>query len=204
MEKYSNRVMLEHCLKAMAILDIIVQPKEDAWLRLVNGYRFPGGSRYVIDNGSGDNLIVIFTENETLLKGFDHENELNQFAADEWNVSFFTHMFANIPDGLMNLLEDEEKEETTFCMWCSKDSGQWLQNETEGNDGGAAYLLKYICQNAKEWCDWAEEYYEISPDPDLVAEIYKGGAVTEELIGKLNPKGNMTEILEEIAETIPG
>lgn len=66
----------------MTVLDIAIQSKDKAWLRLINCYAIEEGCKYVIDNGS-DNLTIFITNNGSFMKGFYHENEQNQFAADE-------------------------------------------------------------------------------------------------------------------------
>ena len=72
-------------LDALLVIDEYrTDPSED-WLRLVIKTEENYGLRYLIDNGSGDSLDVILTDKMILIKGFDHENSLSQFAADEWN-----------------------------------------------------------------------------------------------------------------------
>lgn len=197
--EYITIEKLRQCLHAMAALDIILLPEEENWLRLVHACTIPGGFVYVIDNGSGDSLTVFSTENGTLLKGFDHENELNQFAADEWDDAFFEHMFSDMPDDLMALMDKDERDNTTFCMWCTDDSDQWIQNETPEHSGGRGYLLQYICQSAEEWCEWAENYYDASLDVDAVNEVYKGNPVTGAIIEAINPERDAEDALQEIA-----
>lgn len=197
--EYITREKLRQCLHAMAALDIILLPEEEDWLRLVHACTIPKGRIYVIDNGSGDTLTVFFTESGTLIKGFDHENELNQFAADEWDDTFFEYMFADMPDDLMALMNKDERDNTTFCMWCTDGSNQWIQNEAPENSGGRGYLLQYICQTAQQWCEWAEDYYDISLDVDAVDEIYKGSPVTGAIIEAINPERDVEDALQEIA-----
>lgn len=192
---------LKNYLKAMAILDMIMVPKEDDWLRLVNFYKTDTEYGYILDSGSGDKLTVCFVAKGAIIIGFDHENELNQFAADEWDSNFIEHTYANVPEEFIQLFSDEEKDETTFCMW-SIDGTNWIQNEVEGNDGGKEYLLGYICQDTKSWCDWAEEYYDTVVDSGLVQKVYQGKIPEKEDIIKLNPDCNVEEVLEEIAGLI--
>lgn len=72
-------------LDALLVIDeYLTDPSED-WLRLVIKTEEDYGVRYFIDNGSGDSLDVILTDKMILMKGFDHESSLSQFAADEWN-----------------------------------------------------------------------------------------------------------------------
>lgn len=62
MVQYISKRELERYLKAMAILDIVMISKEDAWLRLFSCSKEEKASFYMFDNGSGDNLLVMFTE----------------------------------------------------------------------------------------------------------------------------------------------
>lgn len=72
-------------LDALLVIDeYLTDPSED-WLRLVIKTEEDYGVRYLIDNGSGDSLDVILTDKMILIKGFDHESGLSQFAADEWD-----------------------------------------------------------------------------------------------------------------------
>lgn len=197
---YITAEKLKDCLKAMAVLDVIVLPEEKSWLRIINSASADGCTKYMIDNGSGDMLDIFFTEKGTLMKGFDHENEWNQFAADEWDERFFDSAYAGAPAEFMDLLSQEDIEYTTFSMWCTDHTVQWMLNETEGNDGGRKYLLGYIHQTAQEWFEWARDYYEMSLDIHVIQRIYDGNAVLEEDIRKLNPSRNAKEALQEIAK----
>lgn len=197
MTQYITIKELKNYLKAMAILDMIMVSKEDDWLRLVDFYNTDNEYGYILDNGSGDKLTVRFVAKGAIIIGFDHENELNQFAADEWDGNFIEYTYANVPEEFIQLLSDEEKDETTFCMW-SSDGTNWMQNEVEGNDGGKEYLLGYICQNAESWCAWAEEYYDIAVDLEIVQKVYQREILEKEEIIKLNPECNVEEVLDEI------
>lgn len=129
----------------------------------------------------------MFTENGVLLKGFDHENELNQFAADEWDNSFFEHIFEGLTEEFEELLDENDRDNTTFCMWCMDDTDIWTQNEIENNDGGKGFLLGYIFKTPEEWSDWAEGYYEVEIAQEVVQKVYNDDNLMEEDVMKLNP-----------------
>ena len=87
---------MKNNLEALYVLDnALTDPAKD-YLRLVRKNESDTETRYVIDNGGGDTLDVIFTPDAIVIKGFDHENSLNQFAADEWNQKIINHMFCFI------------------------------------------------------------------------------------------------------------
>ncbi len=91
--EYLSPQELSHQLKCMAVLDIIMNSEEDAWLRRVQKYSSEGEA-YCFSNGSGDEMDIFFEENGVFIRGFDHENDLNQFGADEWDDSFFAETYA--------------------------------------------------------------------------------------------------------------
>lgn len=213
MTQYITRNDLKKYLNAMAALDVVMTPKEQAWLRLINVHSLGKANAFVIDNGSGDDLVIIYTENGTLIKGFDHESEYNQFAADEWDNEFLEYMFSGLPEEFAGLLDEDSRDNTTFCMWCMDDSDMWVQNEPVKNDedddveeddddddGGKDYLLGYIRRTPEEWCDWAKEYYEAEIASDVVKKVYNGEPLTEEDVVKLNPERNAKDVFAEIEE----
>jgi len=206
---YINKNELECCLSAMAVLDIIMMPKEDEWLRLVSFYKNGSEHGYILDNGSGDRLTVFFVPKGAMIIGFDHESDLNQLGEGRGDESFINRIYAGAPEELVSRLSGEERLETTFCMWCT-DGTNWVQNETAESDGGRAYLLGYIRQNAVEWCRWAEDYYDAwaekyydkSVHLSLVQRIYQGAGPSEAEIIGLNPCRNAQEAMKELSELL--
>lgn len=198
MVQYLTKKELEKYLKAMVILDVVMTSKKEAWLRLISLHKQEKAYTYVVDNGSGDSLTVIFTEKSVLVKGFDHENELNQFAADEWDNEFFEYTYANLPEEFTKLLDEDDRDNTTFCMWCMDDTDMWMQNETEGNDGGKSFLLGYVCKTSEDWADWAKYYYEAEIAMEVVQKVYNEEELTEEDVVKLNPGRDVKEVFEEM------
>ncbi len=206
MTQYITRTDLKKFLNAMAVLDVVMQAKEQAWLRRVNVSSIGKAPAFVLDNGSGDELVVIFTENGALIKGFDHESEYNQFAADEWDDAFFEYTFSGLPEEFAELLDEDSRDNTTFCMWCMDDTDMWVQNEQEINDededddAGKDFLLGFIRRTPEEWCDWAKDYYETEIASDVVKKVYNGEPLTEEDVVKLNPERNAKDVFAELEE----
>ncbi len=179
------------------VLDIIMVPEENSWLRLVERYASGG---YKLANGGGDEMDVLFEENGVFIKGFDHENELNQFAADEWDETFFKETYAGVPKNFLDIYKDDEcLHSMTFCMWYSFSTGCWMQNTTEGMDGGKDYLLGFICENAVQWAEWGEYYYGEDINCKVVEKVYAGQALTTDDICLLLPERDAEDALEEIA-----
>lgn len=199
--QYISKSQLKQILDKMTILDIIMCPKEEDYLRITTMQKIENGYKYIVDNGSGDSLIIFITSNGAYIKGFDHESKWNQFGADEWNEDFYEQVYKNAPSEFFELVGNEdERNETTFCMWNVDDTEKWYQNETlyDDDDGGKEFLLGYIMESAKEWCEWAEDYYEQELNMDIIKKVYNGASIDDEIISKLNETRNIKETLQEI------
>ena len=167
---------VEKLLLCMSVLDSLTLPKEEAWLRLTRFEQLADVRKYTIDNGSGDHLAFLFSETCALIKGFDHENDLNQFAAQEWDVSFFENLYSGAPADLFALLDEEERDEATFCLWTLPHIQGWFQNAVPTNDGGRDYLLGYVQHSPESWQDWAQHYYEHIPATETIQAVYSQSA----------------------------
>ena len=198
MQGKSPMHQLNGVLYPMCLLDIIMLPEEKSWLRLVQYHAENGVHNYVIDNGSGDSLMVWLIQEGVFIKGFDHENPLNQFAADTWNEAFFDHVYAGIPAHFLELMTQEQRDETTFCMWYEAKKEKWTQHRWKNQDGGEKFLLGYLMETPQEWKAWAEDYYECSIDETAVQKIYDTQMVDEESITTLNPSRDVHAVFQEI------
>lgn len=168
-------------LEAMYTLDTIMTSED--WLGIINKGISDGTAWYIIDNGAGDELTVMFTQTGIIIKGFDHENELNPFAYDICNENIFSGM----PPEMSDLFTDDEKLSTTFCTWYLYSTGKWYQNEFSDNDGGKSYLMGYIHRNAQSFTEWAEEYYDQKLNSALMEKIFNGDGLSHDEILTLNP-----------------
>ncbi|MFT8349131.1 hypothetical protein [Clostridium saccharoperbutylacetonicum] len=72
-----NTDVIKNSLISMAALDIIFS--EEEWLRVYTWYPNWDGksSLAVIDNGCGDTMHIVFSNDGCIIKGFDHESELS-------------------------------------------------------------------------------------------------------------------------------
>lgn len=186
---------LKQHLKAILTLEIILEPKK--WLRLNRVFEEDACYKFLIDDDSGNNLTIIITGDSALIKGFETANELNQFEAEEWDPAVIEKIYEGAPKDLLNA---DERDETTFCIWYSEDTGTWKQNEIDGNDGGRKRLLSRVFSTPEAWSDWAGDYYHLSPNMDAVRAIYSGLEVTQDMVHLLNPDRDAADALQEIAE----
>ena len=170
-------------LDALLVIDeYLIDPSED-WLRLVIKTEENYGLRYLIDNGSGDSLDVVFTDKMILIKGFDHESSLSQFSANEWNQDIIDGFYKELDEKYQNLYSEEQKDETTFFIWYD---GQEHQNTYQDQDGGE-WLLSYFFESFERFHEFVTDYYSITVDEDLLRKLYNQGQLSKVALEQLIP-----------------
>ncbi|WP_419886539.1 hypothetical protein [Paenibacillus sp. B-A-8] len=194
---------LKKLLKILSSLNIVLCTEE--WLRY---HRFVSEfdknvSLASIDNGSGDDLFIIFAPQGTIIKGFDHESEISPYARDEHEV--WPGIYEEVPTSLLSFLEDEaiNKDDVTFCFWRENNDLTWQKGKVEipaGAEDGSDFLLETIFGTAEDFVEFAEGYFEITLPLEIIAKVYEGAAITKEMIEALNPDGDVEKILRELTE----
>lgn len=170
-------------LEALYVLDNVLTDPAKEYLRLVRKTESDTETRFTVDNGAGDTLDVVFAQTAIVIKGFDHENSLNQFAADEWNQGIIDRMYEGLDLELVDLFSEEDRDYSTFVIWYD---GTPHQNETEGNNGGR-WLLGYASNTFEAFKKFVEGYYSRSFDEGLLNKLYENGMLSkEELDGLVN------------------
>ena len=180
-EKYMDWDYMHSSLEALFVLDNALTEPEDDDLRLIWKFETDNMIKYIVDNGAGDKLTVLFTETAVLIKGFAHENSLNQFAASEWNQGIIDMMYEGLDEKMKNMFTDDERQETTFFIWYD---GEVHQNQIEGNDGGR-WLLGYAFDTYERFKEFATDYYDIEFDNDLLRQLYTCSNLSELELAKL-------------------
>ena len=200
--KYIAVKHLEKYLIALEKLDIIQTSKANSYLRICYSEILENGiKKYVIDNGSGDHLLIYIDGNTALIKGFDHENNLSPYGKDEWDISFFDKVYADAPEKFIGMFIGEEKDETTFAMWNISGDENWILNSVDPKeDGGIDFLLGYIHKTSESLLDWACDYYESEFSLDLIEVIFNNGKISKDIIIKLNSNRDVEEALLELAK----
>ena len=168
-------------LEALFVLDNALTEPEDDDLRLIRKFETDNMIKYIVDNGAGDKLTVLFTETEVLIKGFAHENSLNQYAADVWNQGMIDMMYEGLDEKMKNMFTDDERQETTFFIWYD---GEVHQNKIDDNDGGC-WLLGYALDTYDRFKEFATDYYDIEFDNDLLRQLYTCSNLSELELSKL-------------------
>lgn len=189
---------IEQSMRAATLLDMIMTPPEDEWLRVVNAGRDGKLLWFIYNNGSGDRMWVYLQGENAVIKGFDHENELSPFAAEKRDEEqLYERWSIGMPQGLYKLFTDEELEETTFCLWTTDGGKTWQDNALPDNDGGRDWLTGFIFPDAEKLRDWADSYYDATLPAGLLAKLFERGELSAEEMLILRPECEPAGILEE-------
>jgi hypothetical protein len=194
---------LKRRLNKIAALNIIMTEESESWLRVCHKVLDPDGGSCIfsIDNGSGDNVFIVFSEDGCMIKGFDHESFFSPYARDEFHV--WSGIYDDVPQPLLSLLDDPmyEKEVVTFCVWRETTDTEWQKGEIENpdnDDDGMNFLLAFLFSSAEDYREWAKDYYEKELPLEAIELVYIGEEITEELVAAINPERDVVEVLKEI------
>ena len=153
-------------LEALYFLDNALTDPSEEYLRIIDKDENETYLKYIVDNGSGDTLYVIFTEDIVLIKGFAHESSLSQFAKKE----FDRNVIQKIYDGV------DEK-----YIWYD---GKINQNKLSDDDG-SNLMLGYICETYDDFKEFVTDYYEMDFDENLLEKLYNNGELSEKELSDL-------------------
>ncbi|WP_424949351.1 hypothetical protein [Deinococcus sp.] len=193
--------LLERCWRTWAVVESVLC--ETDWLRV---YEFtPNWADGIrvgkLDNGGGDHLVALFTPAGTVLKGFDHESPVSPYARPDDQP--WPGMYDGLPPALWEALNQPgfAPQDVTFCLWRSLTDAHWWRGLRlpPDVDDGSMYLLGRLSPSPDDYSEWARAYHGQPLDPEAVALLLDGAALSPELIGRLNPGRDANAVLKELA-----
>lgn len=175
---FKNWGNMRASLEALYVLDNALTESDEEHLRLISKTKGENSLRYKVDNGQGDLLDVIFTREAVLVRGFDHENELNSLSTDK---SVVEQIYSGEAAKFRSYFLPDEIEQTTFFIWYD---GAEHQNLVGGNNGGR-WLLGYAFDDFAKFSDFVKGYYEIDFDNEMLKKLYEKGELEKEKLKEM-------------------
>lgn len=199
-----NKSDLQKLCQSLAILDAIIEPDWEFRYSSFNSKWSAGEMLATVRNGSGDEYFTFFNKDGVIIKGFDHESEMNVCDEPE---QVWKGVLNDVPNEFEKFLTDKAfpREYTTFCLWRLDSEGDWktgniqYPKDSETADG-SSWLLFLLDGKPETYLDWATDYYERSLSAETVERIYRHKPITEEMIRSLNPDRSLEDLKEEIEE----
>jgi hypothetical protein len=204
---YHHPDTLRQAFKVMAVLDCLLESNPHQRYHRLLLRRLPGTDVGFVDNGAGDEMLCLFSDDHgCLIKGFDHNSPLSPhaFATRPDNFRPWPGIYEETPHELLQYLDSPEfnKVETTFCIWRGKRDEHWLQGNVEfppDRDDGSSFLLGTVHVDAKSYLDWACDYYSMDVPREPVFEIYSSSKVSRSAALALNPSAPLTVLEQELS-----
>lgn len=175
---FKNWGNMQASLEALYLLDNALTEPDEEHLRLISKKENENSLRYVVDNGQGDLLDVIFTREAVLVRGFDHENELNSLSTGK---SVVEQIYSGEAAKFRSYFLPDEIEQTTFFIWYD---GVEHQNLVGGNSGGL-WLLSYAFNDFNKFSEFVKGYYEIDFDDEMLKKLYEKGELEKERLKEI-------------------
>lgn len=191
---------LESLLQSLAMLDAIMSPD---WALRYYSFNSKWGKRNRMGsmrNGSGDEFFALFNDYGCFIKGFEHESKVASIP------EIINQLYDGVPPQLQSGVKEPafSPEEVTFCLWRAYDESHWQRAEIalpKGRDpDGSEYLLSRLDGNPETYCEFAEEYYEVEVDPEIVAAIYKHQPLTKAMATGLNEEIDWKDLKTDAKE----
>lgn len=199
-----NKPELKKLCQSLAMLDAIINPNWESRYSSFDSHWGAGETLATMRNGGGDEYFTYFNERGVVIKGFDHESEMNLCDEPE---EVWKGVLDEVPYEFESFLTDEAfpREYTTFCLWRLDADEIWKMGKIEyPNDketaDGSDWLLFLLDGKPETYRDWAKDYYERDIDFEIVEKIYRGEPLTKQMVEALNPKRKWADLEADIVE----
>lgn len=197
----------------MAMLDAILCPEwADRWHS--HDARWSASEEQPLEmasmrNGSGDAYSIVFSPAGAYARGFDHESPMSPYVDD----ALWPGVLDDVPPVFRPFVEEPSFADesgvplVTACLWRETPDSAWRTGDIDfPEDGetadGADYVFQLLVAGTPDaYLEWAEDYYEVTLDPDAVRHVYGLRPLTAEVVAALNPEIALADLAEDIEET---
>ena len=162
------------------------------------------GALFTRDNGAGDGYAMAFVKGGVLIRGFDHTSPMSPYQSDDGNT-LWPGMYDALPKSMRELVDDPRVAPdpigVTFCIAHGYALAKWLvgvkkfpadYDEMPGD--GSRWLLGSVVLGAREYVDWAVDYYGRPVPYEPIATLFAHGVLQDAALAKINPKADIAAI----------
>ncbi|KAA2239531.1 hypothetical protein F0L74_25360 [Chitinophaga agrisoli] len=193
-----DRNRLRNICKSIAVIEAIIAEDWNDRYYTYNSKWAKNKEVASMRDGSGDEMLVLFTADGCVINGLAHE--------------FYPKDKAKLTQGLPGIYnefmfgEPVQTIGTTFCIWANSD-GAWQIGQPESFADGSEGLLGIFDGQPETYIDWATDYYEddFEANEDVlktITDIYQGHTLTTAMVLTINKEFDHWEQLKEDLEEI--
>jgi len=195
---------LRQLLQSMAILDAILCPEWQYRYYSFNSAWSPGAQMGSMRDGCGNSFFALFNSRGCFLKGFHHEAAMTPYAHDPPRI--WPGLLDGVPPEYADGLNEPafSMEDVTFCLWRGYQEPAWQRGSVsypaDHDPDGSEDLLGPLDARPETYQEWAEAYYEVPVDLDVVEHVYRFLPLNATLVRRLNPDRVIEELAEDLEE----
>ncbi|MHB9859524.1 hypothetical protein [Streptomyces sp. YIM S03343] len=199
-------VLREHC-RSLAVLEAILSPEWADRYHSFDARWSEGEAMASMQNGSGDEYSIVFSDAGVYMCGFDHESPMSPYVED----APWPGVLDDVPDAFRQYVEepafsDEGMPVVTACIWRTAGDNAWrtgtieFPDEPSDDPDGSGFLFQLLVDRTPEaFQAWAEDYFEAPVDLEAVRHVLASRPLTEDVISALNPEINLANLAEDLA-----
>ena len=184
---------LKMIMQSLAALDAIYSPELDYRYYSFDSNWSENEEMGSIRNGSGDTVFVLFNPHGCFVKGYAHEFQSSHIPWDAF--------YAGIPGVLADAAKEPafSPENVSFCCWRLNSNDQWQSAISHTDlDPDCFFLLQGLDGVAKTYNDFAADYYEVSPDLELISPVFHHQPMTRSWAKKINREISYPDLIKEL------
>jgi hypothetical protein len=162
------------------------------------------GALFTRDNGSSDEYAIAFVKSGVFIRGFDHTSPMSPYRSDD-GQTIWPGMYAAVPKSMQDLIADKrvtsDRFGVSYCITYSLAVAKWTigvktwpKNYTETPGDGSRWMLGSLAEGARQYVDWAGDYYGRSIALEPVATIFAHGELADDLLLELNPRVEVAKV----------
>ncbi|WP_175622732.1 hypothetical protein [Chryseobacterium schmidteae] len=169
---------LKSICKAISVLDAILSQEWEYRYYSYNNNWSDHEDFFEMRDGSGDQMLVLFAQNDCVINGFAHEyKQQNKQKLTENLPSIFNEFIFGEPVNSIG---------TTFCLWTTEQKN-WHTGQLKNFEDNSEEMLNIFDGNPQTYIDWATEYFEESYKEsgiplETVKKIYDGQTLTKNMV----------------------
>lgn len=169
---------LKSICKAISVLDAILSQEWEYRYYSYNNKWSNYEEFFEMRDGSGNQMLVLFAQNDCVINGFAHEYEQQDKQKLTTSLpSIFNEFIFGEPVNSIG---------TTFCLWTTEQNN-WQTGQRENLEDNSEEMLNIFDGNPQTYIDWATEYFEDSYKEsgiplETVEKIYSGQTLTKNMV----------------------
>jgi len=191
--------------KALAALDLILSPEWQYRYYSFNSVWSPTEQTASMKDGSGNEWWLVFhSDGWAALKGLAPDSEAWSKNHNELSKA----LQSAIPADLADFANERafRWDSTSFAYFRLPNEQSWQRANDltpySALDSGEANLFRHLSGTPADYAAFAQDYYEKTVPVEIVGEIFKGAAITEEIVAALNPDITLQDIAEQLYDEI--